>query len=215
VSSTADLLEVLLRNEISAVCAAVEGALSTNAPRPAVLLPGSFNPVHTGHWRLAEVGAALVGGPAAFELSVVNVDKPALSAAEVCRRLAQFTGRAPVWITGAPTFVEKASLFPGVVFVVGADTAERLAMPRYYQNGELGMAEAFARVRQLGCRFLVAGREDSSGRFVDLDGLSIPADFRDLFTAIPQSAFHIPLSSTALRQRGPDRGSVAPVDQSG
>ena len=61
-----------------------------------------------------------------FELSVTNVDKPALPSAEICRRLRQFTWRTEVWVTRAPTFAEKASVFPGAIFVVGADTAERI-----------------------------------------------------------------------------------------
>ena len=83
---------------------------------------------------------ALVGGGPAFELSVANVDKPALAPEEVRRRLAQFAWRAAVWLTRAPTYTEKAELFPGCVFVVGADTAARIVQPRFYQDSEEQMA---------------------------------------------------------------------------
>ena len=46
------------------------------------------------------------------------------NAEEVRRRLAQCTWRAPLWLTRAPTFAEKALLFPGVVFVVGMTVLE-------------------------------------------------------------------------------------------
>src|SRR4051812_18082866 len=82
-----------------------------DAARPAALLPGSFNPVHAGHWGLAEVAADVVGLPVAFELSIANVDKPDLDPAETARRVGQFVGRSPVWVTRAPRFLQKADMF--------------------------------------------------------------------------------------------------------
>jgi hypothetical protein len=167
-----------------------------------VLLPGSFNPAHAGHWSLAGVAARLVGAPAAFELTVVNADKPPLAEEEVRRRMAAFTWRAPLWLTRAPTFAEKARLFPGTVFVVGTDTAERIVQPRFYGDNEARMAEALALFRDQGCRFLVAGRVGQDGAFVCLGDLQIPAAYRDLFTAIPACEFRVDLSSTQLRKPG-------------
>src|SRR5262249_18559734 len=106
-----------------------DGTLQNPSDPPGLLLPGSFNPLHPGHLELA---ALRLGRPAAFELSVVNADKPPLSESEVRRRLRQFARQAPVWLTRAPTFLEKARLFGGAVFVVGADTAVRIVQPRFY-----------------------------------------------------------------------------------
>src|SRR5580700_4092202 len=89
---------------------------------PTAILPGAFNPVHAGHWGLAEAAAQMLGMSAAFELSIANVDKPPLLGAEIRRRQAQFAGRADLWLTNTPRFLEKSELFPGAVFVVGADT---------------------------------------------------------------------------------------------
>jgi hypothetical protein len=167
------------------------------ASRPTILLPGSFNPLHAAHSKLAEVASELLGKPAAFELSISNVDKPPLDRDEIERRLRQFAGRAPVWLTRTPTFVEKARLFPGVVFVVGADTAERILAPRYYRDTTLDAA--LDEMRSHGCRFLVAGRVDANGHFVGLDNLSVPLARHDLFDAIPGDVFRMDLSSTQLR----------------
>jgi hypothetical protein len=194
----ADGLAALLTGRVAALYAERDGWLREDGPRPAALLPGSFNPLHEGHCALREVAAGLVGGPAAFELSAFNADKPPLPGEELRRRLAQFAWRAPVWLTRAPTFHEKAELFPGAVFVVGADTAARIVQPRFY-GSEAAMRAALDTLRARGCRFLVAGRVNAEGTFAGLEDLALPAAYRDLFTGLPAAAFRMDLSSTQLR----------------
>jgi hypothetical protein len=194
-----DPLSAFIAGQSAAVCARADGRIHVADAKPQVLLPGSFNPLHAGHVGLARVAAELLHAPAAFELTVVNADKPPLSMEEVRRRLAQFTWVAPVWLTRAPTFREKAELFPGAVFVIGADTAARIVQHRFYENSETRMHDALARIRQQGCRFLVAGRVDTSGCFLGCDDLSLPESARDLFEAVPAARFRFDLSSTQLR----------------
>lgn len=194
-----DALAVFLTGGSRKVCVESDGCVRSEAPQPGVLLPGSFNPLHEGHCSLATVAGRLVGAPAAFELSVSNADKPPLAGEEVRRRVAQFTWRGPVWLTHTPTFAEKANLFPGTVFVVGADTASRIVAPRFYGDSEARMAEALTNIRVRGCRFLVAGRVDAAGRFCGLDDVALPPAYRDLFTGIPENVFRSDLSSTQVR----------------
>jgi hypothetical protein len=189
----------LLMNGISTFCVQSDGRQIIGAALPALLMSGSFNPVHAGHWQLAEAASRLTGTAAAFELSITNVDKPPPSAEEIRRRIAQFEGRVDLWLTRAPTFAEKAALFPGTTFVIGSDTAIRLVQPRYYDDSEERMLAALDIIRTRGCRFLVAGRVSSDGKFMHLDQINIPASHRALFTPIAESDFRADLSSTILR----------------
>ena len=175
------------------------GARIADAPSPRFLLPGSFNPLHDGHRGMFAAATRRLGPGGAFELSVTNVEKAALTDDEVMRRLVAFEGYHPLWLTRAPTFVEKARLFPGAVFVVGADTAARIVQPRFYAESADRMRSALAEIRAAGCSFLVAGRVDGGGRFIDRDALSLQEEFANLFGAIAEGEFRLDVSSTMLR----------------
>jgi hypothetical protein len=166
---------------------------------------GSFNPLHPGHLLLARVAEEILKTPVAFEISVVNVDKPPLTAGEVRTRLAQFAGRASVELTRAPTFVDKSRLFAGATFIVGADTAERLAALRYYGGDEERKAAALGEIADRDCRFLVAVRADGEGRVHSLADVAVPPRFAHLFTPIPERRFRLDASSSEIRARSQSR----------
>ncbi len=171
-------------------------------PLRGAILPGSFNPLHEGHIRLAQVAEARLGQRVIFEISVHNVDKPSLTREQVMVRVRQFAeGPRRVVLTGEPLYAGKAALFPGCTFVIGYDTAQRLIDPAYYGGDPQQMLAALGTVRAAGCRFLVAGRQ-WGGMFRTLADLPLPAGYEDLFEGLPEEVLHVDLSSTELRARG-------------
>jgi hypothetical protein len=202
VIATMDSIDQLLAGKIDRVTAQPDGQMILSAPRPLVLMPGSFNPVHAGHVLLARVAEELRQQPLAFEISVTNVDKPPLAGKTVRHRLTQFAWKSPVELTRAPTFVEKSRLFPRTTFVIGADTAERLVAPRYYGDDEARMHVALEEIANSGGSFLVAVRSDAAGRVRALGDIPVPRRYTDLFTEIPEHRFRHDTSSSEIRARG-------------
>jgi nicotinamide mononucleotide (NMN) deamidase PncC len=179
----------------------LHGSIPVPFSPPAGLLCGSFHPLHFGHVRLREVAAKILGGPVYYEMSIRNVDKPPLDFLTIDRRRAQFTDE-PLALTAAPTFAEKAAALPGVTFVVGADTAERIVAPRYYGESDEKLHAALSQIASAGCRFLVAGRE-TNGRFETLADFLLPPDFAKLFSAISPENFRADVSSSQIRRADP------------
>jgi len=194
------------RGLLSGAIAAV--AHPDSATWPGALMPGAFNPVHEGHRAMAAHASARLGVGVAFELCVRNVDKPPLDYLTIEERVAQFGAQECVWLTCAPTFVEKARCFPGVRFVVGVDTLLRIADPRYYGGDAEQRDQAITEMRELGAGFLVYGRR-MNGRFLVLEDLDIPAALQALCTGVAESEFRNDVSSTALRGAGGSSGPSA------
>ena len=175
-------------------------------PRWGGVLSGSFNPRHAGHVRLREAAAAHLGQPVGWELPVANAEKPPLDAVSLRRRLAAFDADpAPVLLTRAATFAQKAGLLPGVVFVVGYDTAVRVLEGRFYGSAAARDA-ALDDLAAHGCRFLVAARLEGGTlkTAADLDA----GRFAALFEPLPVEAFREDISSTELRAASPPGSGI-------
>ncbi len=195
--STQDPLAQLFAGEVQTVAVAPDGLATANQVWHGGILSGSFKPLHAGHEQLAQAAAVALGQPVAFELPIVNADKPMLGYAELERRLAQFRGRHAILLNRAPRFVDKAALYPGCTFILGFDTASRLLEARFF-TGDDGVLNGLRDMRSQGCRVLVAGRV-RDGVFRTLADLPIPPGFEDLFLELPEQMFRSDLSSTAIR----------------
>ena len=170
--------------------------------RGKALLSGSYHPLHGGHSALGTAAASFLGREVMYELPLVNADKAPIALPEARRRAAQFAARAPVVLTRAALFADKAALFPGAVFVVGADTAERLVDKRFYGGSADNLNAALAALAERRCSLLVAGRR-AGERYLTLRDLAprIPAAHRGLFRELPEALFRCDISSTEVRSR--------------
>ena len=197
-----DLLDRLLTGEVDWVAVSPDGRMTPGETWPNLaLLSGAFNPLHEGHRQLARIAAKWLQQEVYFELPLVNADKaPLINPVEVRRRVAQFTGFAPLILTRAPLFSQKVQYFPRSVFVLGVDTVDRLTQPRFYHNDPAEMRASFEAVRAAGCRFLVAGRLRDD-QFITLRDVELPEGYRELFEQIPEEGFRVDVSSTAIRQK--------------
>ena len=194
------LLNRLIEEQLPLIVVFADGrALPVKKLSDIVLLSGAFNPLHEGHRQLAEVVAKKVGRQIYFELPLVNAEKAPIGSVEAEWRIAQFYKFAPVLLTTAPLFNQKAQLFPHSTFIIGADTAARLIQPRFYNNNPAEMLAALDDIRKAGCRFLVAGRFYNN-RFLTLKELNLPAGYHDLFEDISEAEFRLDISSTLLRE---------------
>lgn len=154
----------------------------------ALVLPGSFNPVHRGHWGMLRAAERMTGARGVFELSAANVDKPPISEQEMLRR-ARVIHDVPVALTRAARFTQKAQLFPESTFVLGFDTAARLVAHAPKEEWNLFGASDVC--------FLVAGRK--AEQFQTLYDLELPEEAAPLLKPIPEKMFREDISSTQLR----------------
>jgi nicotinic acid mononucleotide adenylyltransferase len=183
-------------------------------PFQGIILPGSFNPVHKGHFELATAAQKFIQEqknvvlPIAFEIAISNADKGAIDLISIKKRVDQFLigeKKWPVIVSTATLFLQKARLFKGAIFVIGADTAVRILDKKYYNQDEHEIILALNQIDRNNCSFVVAGRFDEKHekRFISAEEImqKVPKVFQHLFLVLKENVFRNDLSSTQLRQQ--------------
>ena len=194
-------LHLLLEGKINRLAFYVDGDTITptdthhrDDPYSSFIMPGSYHPAHPGHFEMAAHVAAKIiqipDFPIDFEISIRNVEKPMLDLISLEERLRSIGngGKRKVWLTNAPTFVEKAKIFsnPYTTFIVGYDTARRICNPKYAGKIDAVM-DVFYKFHT---RFIVFGREIDGvfhpgfGRDVDAEEAAIAAETDEIRKSI-------------------------------
>jgi len=135
-----------------------------------VVFPGTFNPLHIGHIRMAEIVEETYGLEVVFELSLSTADKGTVDVNQVMSKASQFLGRWPVLISGNKNnlLIDKARMYKPEGFIVGEDTLERLIDPFYYHHDAKLMDEVFEEFSILGVKLYTFRRQISESHIIQL-----------------------------------------------
>jgi len=190
----------VVKGKIRIVCHCAGRALEPGPDSSRIIFPGSFNPLHEGHLRIAGYASMILGAPVQFELCIRNIDKPPLDYQEIRNRLQAFPADSRIWLTDAPTFIEKARLLPGSTFLIGVDTLARIVDCDYYEKSHRKMLSTFEEIDNLQCRFMVFGRS-MHGRFTTMKELTLPPEIASICRQVPEADFRIDVESRKLRSR--------------
>ena len=138
------------------------------------MMPGSFNPPHAGHLGLAETFRAEHGKSVLFEIGTNPPHKTPPTVQELLQRAKLLKGQDVLFSRNMPMYIEKAAMFHGMDFIVGADTMLRILDPKWGVDPYTVMSH----IKGYGNEFYVSGRE-MDGKFITRDDIvdKLPSDY--------------------------------------
>ncbi len=177
------------------------GKRLAKVPQEAVyaMMPGSFNPPHEGHFGLAREFRHEHAKNVLFEIGTNPPHKAPPTVQELLQRAKMLKGYDVLFSRDMPMYVEKAAMFHGMPFIVGADTMLRILDPKWGIDPIQVMNDIWG----YGNEFYVAGRE-VNGEFVTRDDIvfGLPKEYMNKFGSIIHSLEgRWDVSSTELRNK--------------
>lgn len=142
-----------------------EGTRLTAPPKKIVLMPGSYNPPHQGHYNVAQEVAKMSGLPVIYSVTADSVHKPKLTVQGLLKRARGLRGHNRLFTQGDALFIDKARMFPETPIAMGADALQQMLDPKWGTDVRQMLIE-FA---QLGTRFYVCQRPTPGKRSLTLD----------------------------------------------
>jgi nicotinic acid mononucleotide adenylyltransferase/nicotinamide mononucleotide (NMN) deamidase PncC len=161
------------------------------------IMPGAYNPPHSGHMGIANEILEGLGHKVVFEITAEPPHKDFLSVQELLKRAKLLHGYDRFFTQKLPFYIDKARAFPGLPIVLGADAMLRMLEPKW----GLDIKEMFEEFWRLNTDLYITGRKINDKFISTLDiANKLTSDQLDIFDKI---AFQVngqwDISSTDIR----------------
>jgi hypothetical protein len=164
--------------------------------RVGAVYPGTYDPPHFGHFGVKQNYTNLMIGPVAFSIEAHPLHKDPIPTCKLLQRAKMLKGHDVFLTFGAPLYVDKVKLTPGLYFILGADVFPTVIDPKW----GVPVEDIIRTLRKNNSVFFVGDRT-VNGALVTLNDISYPKDFPCM-----RLEGHFDISSSAVRNGERTRG---------